>query len=128
MKFVFTAIFLAALSPVAQAQSQQSSAVITSAVEKPSSLAAISENRALMLLLAAIKEQDGSDVDCLAFSSESDFSSDSKAALWEFSAREVHDSRCGGDPSTSPIRDRYRVASNGEVEIYDPSSGDYMEL
>lgn len=39
---------------------------------------------------------------------------------FEFALREKHDAKCGGDPDTSPVIDRYRVnRASGKIELYD---------
>jgi hypothetical protein len=42
--------------------------------------------------------------DCIAYSTE-----EKTNAFFEFVLREIHNSKCGGDPETSPAIDRYRV-------------------
>ncbi|MGY0653053.1 hypothetical protein ACW7GZ_14580 [Luteimonas sp. A537] len=125
--FLCSSLLLAGFSPAIQAQSQQLSSGDLAAVNS-SALVEISEDRAFTLLTAALKEHQVSDLECLSFGSESDVPAGSKAASWEFAAREIHNEECGGDPSTSPVRDRYKVSSNGEVSVYDFPSGDYTAL
>ena len=81
-----------------------------------------------MLLEAALKEHQVADLECLGFSSESEVPAGSKAAVWEFAAREIHDEKCGGDPSVSHVRDRYKVSSNGDISVYDVASDEYTAL
>ena len=39
---------------------------------------------------------------------------------FEFALHEKHDAKCGGDPDTSPVIDRYRVSrASGRIELYD---------
>ena len=81
-----------------------------------------------MLLEAALQEHQIADLDCLGFASESDVPAGSKAAVWEFSAMEIHNETCGGDPAVSHVRDRYKVSSTGEVSVYDVAIDDYKVL
>ena len=39
---------------------------------------------------------------------------------FEIALREKHEGKCGGDPDTSPVIDRYRVnRASGKIELYD---------
>ncbi|MBB6600629.1 hypothetical protein [Luteimonas sp. MC1825] len=119
------ALLLAGCSPASKAQSQQVPSSMDMAAVNSNALVEISESRAFTLLKAALEEQLVSDLECLSFDSESDIPAGSTAAFWEFAAREIHNEKCGGDPETSPVRDRYKVSSNGEVLIYDFPTGEY---
>lgn len=123
--FLCFSILLVGCSPTTQAQPQQLSSSTESAERGSTTLVEISEDRALRLLVAALQERK-IDLACLSFGSESDAGLGSRAASWEFVAREVHDEKCGGDPETSPVRDRYKVSSNGEVLVYDSAEGEYV--
>jgi hypothetical protein len=85
----------------------------------------ISEEQALALLLSELRAQKVPDLDCLAFQNESSMPAGSKADLWEFAARELHNERCGGDPAIFPVRDRYKVSSAGKVWRYDVANDRY---
>ena len=123
--FFSLSTLLAGCSPSAQSQQAPSASSVAS---NAAALAEISEDRAVTLLEAALKEHKVADLDCLGFASESDIPADSKAAIWEFAAHEIHDEKCGGDPSISHVRDRYKVSSNGEVSVLDVASGEYTAL
>ena len=123
--FLCLSILLVGCSPTTQAQPQQLSSSADAAERGSTALVEISEDRALRLLVAALQERK-IDIACLNFGSESDVEPGSKATSWEFVAREVHDEKCGGDPETSPVRDRYKVSSNGEVLVYDSAEGEYL--
>src|SRR4051812_4289025 len=71
----------------------------------------ISEDQALTLLVAQLKAHKVADIECLQFFDESDDPPDTKAVQWQFAAHENHPEKCGGDPNTSPVRDRYKVDS-----------------
>lgn len=116
------AVLLAGCSP--STPPQQASPAPSSVA---SNVTVLTEDRAVALLEAALKANKVADLDCLGFVAENN-TSDSKASLWEFAAREIHDERCGGDPTTSPVRDRYRVSSNGEVSVHDFASDEYTAL
>jgi len=121
------AVLLAACSPPSQAPSQDSPLASDSPTGSSGTLAEISEERAFTLLTAALKEQQV-DLECLSFMTESDLPADAKSASWVMTARESHRDGCGGDPDTSPMRDRYEVRSNGEVLVYDFSNDEYVEM
>jgi hypothetical protein len=88
----------------------------------------ISQDKALELLISELKARKTPDLDCLAFQNESEQPAQSKAQLWDFAAREVHNARCGGDPAVLPIRDRYQISSAGKVWVYDAVTGQYNRL
>jgi hypothetical protein len=54
---------------------------------------------------------------CLSFEVEPD----------DIAVREIHGGECAGDPETSPISGRFRVAAGG-VERYDVASDTYVLL
>jgi hypothetical protein len=74
------------------------------------------ENAALALLEHTLKH-DGVytrriSLDCVTYSTE-----ETKAAYFQFVLRENHTAKCGGDPETSPVVDRYRVyRASGKIE------------
>jgi len=90
--------------------------------------AQISERQGLDLLMAALKKHKVADLDCLGMMTESEPGAGGKAAQWEYAAREIHNERCGGDPQTSPVRDRYRVTATGKIFVYDAAEGEYHPL
>jgi hypothetical protein len=48
-------------------------------------------------------------------------------SIYEIAVRENHVSGCGGDPNTSPVRDRFKVSRDSEaIQIYDVTSGAYV--
>ena len=120
------AILLASGVPLSQAQ--QPSASNGSEIDSSTELAEITEEGAVTLLLAILKERQLPDLECLAFAAESDSPAGSKAPVWVITAREIHNAKCGGDPSVSPVRDRYRVSSTGEITVYDVINDEYTPL
>jgi len=47
--------------------------------------------------------------------------------FYEIAIRENHVSGCGGDPNTSPVRDRFKLSRDGDaIQIYDLASGAYV--
>ena len=68
----------------------------------------LNEDAALELLQRTLK-RDGVykkriSLDCIAYGTE-----ETTKAYFEFVLREIHNTKCGGDPETSPAIDRYRV-------------------
>jgi hypothetical protein len=76
----------------------------------------LNENAALALLERTLKH-DGVythriSLDCVTYSTE-----ETKASYFQFVLRENHTAKCGGDPETSPVVDRYRVyRASGKIE------------
>ncbi|MDD2600658.1 MAG: hypothetical protein PHO37_15795 [Kiritimatiellae bacterium] len=126
--FLCLSVLLSGCSPTTQVQSQQLPSSSRSVATSSSAIAEISEDQAVTLLRAALKAHQVADLECLGFVLESDLPAGSKAAAWEFAAREIHNAKCGGDPSTSPVRDRYKVQSNGEVSVYDFLNDEYKAM
>ncbi len=56
-------------------------------------------------------------LDCIAYGTE-----ETTNAYFEFVLREIHNTKCGGDPEVSPIVDRYRVyRRSGKIERWKAS-------
>jgi hypothetical protein len=76
----------------------------------------LDENAALALLERTIK-RDGVytrriSLDCVTYSTE-----ETTDAYFQFVLRENHTAKCGGDPETSPVVDRYRVyRASGKIK------------
>lgn len=76
----------------------------------------LDENAALALLERTLKH-DGVyarriSLDCVTYGTE-----ETTDAYFQFVLREDHNAKCGGDPETSPIVDRYRVyRRSGKIE------------
>ena len=60
--------------------------------------------------------------DCMTFETE-----ETTRVYFEFALREKHTGKCGGDPETSPIIDRYRVnRASGKIELYDAAADNWQ--
>src|SRR5882724_8139736 len=76
----------------------------------------LDEDGALALLERTLKH-DGVythriSLDCVTYGTE-----ETTDAYFQFVLRENHDAKCGGDPETNPVVDRYRVyRRSGEIE------------
>ena len=76
----------------------------------------LTEDAALALLERTLK-RDGVythriSSDCVSYSTE-----ETTSAYFQFLLRENHNAKCGGDPETSPVVDRYRVyRRSGKIE------------
>ena len=79
----------------------------------------LSEDAALNLLLQKLKHDHVYDkrisLDCVTSSTD-----EITRTYYEFALHEKHNAKCGGDPETNPVVDRYRVRrASGEIELYD---------
>jgi len=55
---------------------------------------------------------------CITFDTE-----ETTRIYFEIALRENHTAKCGGDPETSPVLDRYRVnRASGKIELYDAAA------
>jgi hypothetical protein len=82
----------------------------------------LNEGAALDILLRTIKHDHVYDkrisLDCVTFDTE-----ETTRIYFEIAVREKHNKKCGGDPDTSPVIDRYRVnRASGKLERYDVSN------
>jgi len=49
------------------------------------------------------------------------------STYFEYALRENHNGKCGGDPDTSPIVDRYQVyRSSKSIKWLEPSTGEWL--
>ena len=68
----------------------------------------LDEDAALALLVRTLKHDrvyaKRISLDCVTYDTE-----ETTNAYFQFALREKHDAKCGGDPETSPVADRYRV-------------------
>ena len=105
-QLIATVIAVALLSPViVQARSR--------------SHGPLSEDAALNLLLQTIKRDNvyakRISLDCVTFAAD-----ETTRIYFEIVLRENHNAKCGGDPDTTPIVDRYRVnRASGKIEWLD---------
>lgn len=57
-------------------------------------------------------------LNCVSYDTE-----ETTRTYFEFALRENHNAKCGGDPETSPVIDRYRVnRASGKIELYDAAA------
>jgi hypothetical protein len=79
----------------------------------------MTEDAALQLLRRTLK-RDGVyekriSLDCVEYDTE-----ETTKSYFEFALREIHNAKCGGDPDTSHVLDRYRVyRRSGKIEQYE---------
>ncbi len=112
-RLVVTSVALALLLPlIAQAGSRSSRAM--------------TEDVALNLLLRTLKHDNAYakriSFDCVTFETE-----ETTRIYVEFALREKHNAKCGGDPDTNPVIDRYRVnRASGKIEWYDPTADNWQ--
>src|SRR5437899_12272299 len=73
----------------------------------------LDEDSALALLVRTLKHDrvyaKRISLDCITYDTE-----ETTDAYFQFALREKHDPKCGGDPETSPVVDRYRVYRRAE--------------
>jgi len=79
----------------------------------------LSENNALNLLFSTLKRdhvyEKRISLDCVTSSTD-----EITRTYYEFALHEKHNAKCGGNPETNPVVDRYRVRrASGEIELYD---------
>jgi len=80
----------------------------------------LNEDAALALLVRTLEHDDAYkhriSPDCVTYGTE-----ETTGAYFEFVLREKHDAKCGGDPETNPVVDRYRVyRRSGKIERWRP--------
>src|SRR5512133_3650429 len=83
----------------------------------------LSEDAALDLLQRTLKRdrvyKKRISLDCISYGTE-----ETTDAYFEFVLREIHNTKCGGDPETSPAIDRYRVyRRSGKIQQWE-AAGD----
>ncbi len=86
----------------------------------------LTEDAALNLLLHTVKHDNvyakRISFDCVSFETE-----ETTRTYFEVALRENHKAKCGGDPDTSPVIDRYRVnRASGKIERYDPTTDSWQ--
>jgi hypothetical protein len=84
------------------------------------------EDAALTLLQRTIKHDHvyarRISLDCITYGTE-----ETTGAYFQFVLREIHNARCGGDPQTSPVVDRYRVyRASGKIEWLERIEGNWQ--
>jgi hypothetical protein len=83
----------------------------------------LTEDAAVNILLGTLKHDNvyakRISLDCITFDTE-----ETTRIYVEIAVRENHTAKCGGDPETSPVIDRYRVnRASGKIELYE-AAGD----
>jgi hypothetical protein len=77
---------------------------------------ALDEDGALALLEQTLKD-DGVYTHRISLNSITYGTEETTGAYFQFVVRENHNAKCGGDPETSPVVDRYRVyRKSGKIE------------
>jgi len=81
----------------------------------------LDEDAALALLVRTFKHDHvyakRISLDCITYDTE-----ETTDAYFHFALREKHDAKCGGDPETSPVVDRYRVyRRSGKIDWWQPT-------
>ena len=93
--------------------------LISAAVAEGAPSKSLNEDAALELLQSTLK-RDGVyekriSLDCVEYGIE-----ETTNSYFEFVLREIHNAKCGGDPETSHVLDRYRVyRRSGKIEQYE---------
>ncbi|HZR78503.1 MAG TPA: hypothetical protein VFA58_04805 [Chthoniobacterales bacterium] len=88
--------------------------------------APLSEDSALNLLVDSIKRDHIYDrrisLECVTFGTV-----EATRIYFEFVLRENHTAKCGGDPSFTPVVDRYRVhRASGKIELYEAATDSWQ--
>ena len=78
----------------------------------------LNEDAALNILLHTLQRDHAYEkrisLDCVTFDTEN-----TTRTYFEVALREKHNAKCGGDPETSPVVDRYRInRASGKIEWY----------
>ena len=86
----------------------------------------LTEDAALNLLIRTVKHDNvyakRISFDCMMFLTE-----ETTRTYFEFALRENHTAKCGGDPDTNPVIDRYRVnRASGKIELYDSAADNWQ--
>jgi len=94
--------------------------LVSSAVAEAAPSRPMDEDAALALLVRTLKHDrvfaKRISLDCVSYATE-----ETTNAYFEFVLREIHNAKCGGDPETSHVLDRYRVyRRSGKIERYQP--------
>jgi len=92
--------------------------LVSSVVSQAARSHPLDEDAALALLTRTLKRDrvyaKRISLDCITYDTE-----EKTDAYFEFALREKHDAKCGGDPETSPVVDRYRVyRRSGKIELW----------
>ena len=93
--------------------------LISPAVAEGARSKSLNEDAALELLQRTLKRDHVYDKripwDCISYDTK-----ETTNAYFEFAFREIHNAKCGGDPETSHVLDRYRVyRRSGKIQQYE---------
>ena len=96
--------------------------LLLSVVSRAARSHSLDEDAALGLLIRTFKQDHvyakRISLDCITYDTE-----ETANSYFQFALREKHDSKCGGDPETSPVIDRYRVhRRSGKIEQWEAAS------
>jgi hypothetical protein len=85
----------------------------------------LDEDAALDLLVRTLKHDrvyaKRISLDCVTYGTE-----ETTDAYFQFALREKHNAKCGGDPETSPVIDRYRVyRRSGKIKWWEAAEDKY---
>jgi hypothetical protein len=86
----------------------------------------LDEDAALALLERTVKHDrvyaNRISLDCVSYGTE-----EMTDAYFQFVLREIHNAKCGGDPETSPVVDRYRVYRRpGKIKWLEPTEDKWL--
>ena len=100
--------------------------LVSSAVAEAAPSRPMDEDAALALLVRTLKHDrvfaKRISLDCVSYGTE-----ETTNAYFEFVLREIHNAKCGGDPETSHVLDRYRVyRASGKIEWLDRVAGNWQ--
>ncbi len=113
MKIEFRLITATVIAPV----------LISAVIGEEARSRPLDEEGALELLQRTLKHdhvyEKRISMDCISYGTE-----ETTNAYFEFVLREIHNTKCGGDPETSPAFDRYRVfRRSGKIQQWE-AAGD----
>ena len=97
--------------------------LLSSVVSQAARSHPLDEDAALGLLVRTLKHDHvyakRISLDCVTYDTE-----ETTDAYFQFALREKHDAKCGGDPETSHVVDRYRVyRRSGKIQLWE-AAGD----
>jgi hypothetical protein len=100
--------------------------VALTAAQAGPSKRSLNEDAAVKLLLRTLQHDQvyakRISLDCVTFDTE-----ETTGAYFQFALRENHTAKCGGDPDTNPVVDRYRVyRTSGKIELYDVAKDNWQ--
>ncbi|PPV07810.1 hypothetical protein XBLMG947_0346 [Xanthomonas bromi] len=122
----YALVFLAALT-VAGCKQQPADPVATQpkpTVTAPAPAAGDAQARALNVLEARLQSDHVYPDNCISIMAEQ--ADPPSPDAFEFAVHERHGDGCPGDPRTSPVRDRFRVQTDGTLLWYDVVNADFV--